>query len=164
MNNKQGDKKRIVDIVSELFESLQEGVFAPYELVEVSYVKEGPQRFLRLFIDKEGGISHEDCKVVSREIDDKLEELDLIKEAYILEVSSPGIERPLKKLKDFERFVGRDVEVKLFTAISGLKVITGKIIKVEGDIIHIEATANNTIMEIPYDKVGSAKLTYRFDF
>lgn len=164
MNNKQGDKKRVVDIVTEIFEALASSTLEGYELVDVAYVKEGPQRYLRLFIDKEGGINLEDCKVVSRAIDDKLEELDMIKEAYILEVSSPGIERPLKKMADFERFVGRDCEVKLYTPINGLKLISGKIAKTEGDVIFVETAANGALVEIPFDKVGSAKLSYRFDF
>lgn len=164
MNNKQGDKKRVVDIVTEIFEALASSTLEGYELVDVAYVKEGPQRYLRLFIDKEGGINLEDCKVVSRAIDDKLEELDMIKEAYILEVSSPGIERPLKKMGDFERFVGRDCEVKLYTPINGLKLISGKIAKTEGDVIFVETAANGALVEIPFDKVGSAKLSYRFDF
>lgn len=164
MNNKQGDKKRVVDIVTEIFEASASSTLEGYELVDVAYVKEGPQRYLRLFIDKEGGINLEDCKVVSRAIDDKLEELDMIKEAYILEVSSPGIERPLKKMADFERFVGRDCEVKLYTPINGLKLISGKIAKTEGDVIFVETAANGALVEIPFDKVGSAKLSYRFDF
>lgn len=164
MNNRQGDNKRVVDIVTEIFEALAETSLAEYELVDVAYVKEGPQRYLRLFIDKEGGISLDDCKIVSRAVDDKLEELDMIKEAYILEVSSPGIERPLKKFADFQRFVGRDCEIKLYTPINGLKLISGKILKTEGDIIFIETMAQKAVVEIPYDKVGSAKLSFHFDF
>ena len=91
------------------------------ELVDVEYVKEAGEYYLRIFIDKDGGVSLNDCEVITRAINPILDEKDPIKENYFLEVSSPGLDRPLKKEKDFLRYAGRDVEVKLYKAINGLK-------------------------------------------
>ena len=95
------------------------------ELVDVEYVKELGHYYLRAFIDKEGGITINDCEAVSRALDEELEKVDPVQEAYILEVSSPGLDRPLKKDKDYERSIGKDVEFKLYKAIDGNKEFVG---------------------------------------
>ena len=87
------------------------------ELFDVDYIKEGQDWYLRVYIDKEGGIAVDDCEVVSREADPILDTDDCIEESYILEVSSPGLGRPLKKEKDFKRSLGKSVECKLYKAI-----------------------------------------------
>lgn len=87
-----------------------------FELVDVEFVKEGQDFYLRAYIDKEGGITIDDCEIVSRALSDMLDREDFISEPYILEVSSPGLTRPLKKEKDYARSVGRRIEVKLFKA------------------------------------------------
>ncbi|MBO4652706.1 MAG: ribosome maturation factor RimP [Lachnospiraceae bacterium] len=92
-----------------------------FELVDVEYVKEAGSWYLRAYIDKPGGITIDDCEVVSRALSDKLDEHDFISEAYVLEVSSPGLTRPLKKPKDYERNLGRPVDIRLFRAINGCK-------------------------------------------
>lgn len=89
-----------------------------FELVDVEYVKEGGNWYLRAYIDKEGGITIDDCEIVSRELSELLDQEDFIPDAYILEVSSPGLGRQLKKEKDFMRSIGKEVEVKLYKAIS----------------------------------------------
>ena len=89
-----------------------------FELVDVEYVKEAGTRYLRAYIDKEGGITIDDCELVSRAFGQLLDAEDFIEESYILEVSSPGLGRPLKKEKDFVRSIGKDVEVKLFKPLS----------------------------------------------
>ena len=96
-----------------------------FELVDVEYVKEGANWYLRAYIDKPGGINVDDCEVVSRAFSDLLDEKDFIDDAYILEVSSPGLGRPLKKDKDFARSIGEEVEVRLFRAVEGCKEYTG---------------------------------------
>ena len=96
-----------------------------FELVDVEYVKEAGSWYLRVYIDKEGGIAVDDCEVVSREADPILDTDDCIEESYILEVSSPGLGRPLKKDKDFARSIGEEVEVRLFRAVEGCKEYTG---------------------------------------
>lgn len=98
-----------------------------YSLWDVEYVKEGPDFILRVYADKEGGIGIDDCVAISRKLSDKLDEADMIEEAYILEVSSPGLTRPLKKDKDFERSIGRLVEVKLYGAVNGMKELEGEL-------------------------------------
>ncbi len=89
-----------------------------FELWDVEYVKEAGEKYLRAYIDKPGGITINDCEAVSRQFSDRLDEADFIDEAYILEVSSPGLGRALKKEKDFERSIGERVEVKLYSPAS----------------------------------------------
>lgn len=96
-----------------------------FELVDVEYVKEGADFYLRVYADKEGGINIDDCVLISRALEAKLDEEDRIKDAYILEVSSPGLTRPLKKDKDFKRSIGKLVEIKLYKAIHGSKELCG---------------------------------------
>jgi len=96
-----------------------------FSLVDVEYVKEGSSWYLRAYIDKEGGIAVDDCELVSRALEARLDEEDLIKEPYILEVSSPGLGRPLKKEKDYVRNRGKDVEIRLYKAVEHEKVWTG---------------------------------------
>ncbi|MBQ6823401.1 MAG: ribosome maturation factor RimP [Clostridia bacterium] len=98
-----------------------------YELFDVEYVKEGPDWFLRLFITKEGGIAIDDCEAMSRAVDPLLDEADIIKDHYYLEVSSVGLDRPLKKEKDFRYFMGEMIEVKLFRPLEGKDLWVGKL-------------------------------------
>lgn len=101
-----------------------------FELVDVEYVKEGANWYLRAYIDKAGGITVDDCEAVSRELSDLLDVEDFIPDAYILEVSSPGLGRQLKKEKDFKRSIGEEVEVKLYKGIELLNE-KGKKVKVK---------------------------------
>ena len=91
------------------------------ELVDVEYVKEGSDYYLRIYADKEGGITIGDCEIVNRAMSDLLDADDFIKDAYILEVSSPGLTRPLKKENDFKRSIGKIVEIKTYTKIDNCK-------------------------------------------
>ncbi len=92
-----------------------------FELVDVEYVKEGSDYYLRVYADKEGGINIDDCVLISRSLEEKLDAADRMTDAYILEVSSPGLTRPLKKEKDFKRNLGKKVEVKLYRVVDGVK-------------------------------------------
>ena len=96
-----------------------------FELVDVEYVKEGSDYYLRVYADKEGGINIDDCVMISRALEAKLDEVDKIPDAYILEVSSPGLTRPLKKEKDFARSIGKLVEVKLYKPYEKCKEYEG---------------------------------------
>lgn len=96
-----------------------------FELVDVEYVKEGGTWYLRAYIDKPGGITVDDCEAVSRRFSDILDEKDYIEDAYVFEVSSPGLGRPLKKEKDFARSIGREVEIHTYRAISHQKEFVG---------------------------------------
>ena len=96
-----------------------------YELVDVEYVKEAGQWYLRAYIDKEGGFTIDDCELVSRAFSDLLDQDDFIEDAYILEVSSPGLGRPLKKEKDYVRSMGKHLEIRTYRAIEGEKEFYG---------------------------------------
>ena len=96
-----------------------------FELVDIEYVKEGGEYYLRAYIDKPGGINIGDCETVSRAFSDRLDEEDFIEEAYILEVSSPGLGRHIKKERDFKRNIGREIEFKSFKSINGSKDHSG---------------------------------------
>ena len=96
-----------------------------FELVDVEYVKVGSNWYLRAFIDKPGGISIDDIEPISRELSEKLDQEDFISDAYILEVSSPGLGRPLKKDKDFVRSIGEEIEIHLYRAINKQKEFVG---------------------------------------
>ncbi len=127
------------------------------ELVNIEAVGIGKSQTIRIFIDKPAGITHEDCAVVSSEIGDLLDAQDLIPDEYILEVSSPGLERELYNLKDFEKFAGSLAKVKTKTAINGQKNFRGRITKIEGEEIYFDdKTAGN--VNFPYSAVGKANL------
>ena len=96
-----------------------------FELVDVEYVKEAGSWFLRAYIDKEGGVTVDDCEIISRRLGEWLDEKDFIADSYILEVSSPGLGRPLKKEKDFIRSMGKDVDIKLYKPLNKQKDYSG---------------------------------------
>lgn len=107
------------------------------ELYDIEYVKEGSDYYLRVFIDKEGGVTIDDCENVSRALSDKLDEKDYINEAYILEVSSPGLGRTLKKDKHFEKSIGEIVDIKLYEAIDGQKEFSGALVSFDKENLTI---------------------------
>lgn len=109
-----------------------------FELVDVEFVKEGSSWYLRLYVDKEGGITIDDCETVSRAMSDILDREDYIEESYILEVSSPGLGRPLKKDKDFVRSIGSEVEIRLYKPIEKQKEFTGFLKSFDKDNVVIE--------------------------
>lgn len=135
-------KRKVEDIVTELAEPIVGAL--SYELVDVEFLKEGANWYLRVYIDKPGGIVIDDCQAVSEQLSDKLDELDPIKQSYILEVSSPG-ERPLKKERDFERFKGEIVEVKLYQPINGKKVYEGELLGLIDDKVKIKTDEGVTL-------------------
>ena len=129
---------KIADAVKEIVEPIIEGLNAGIELIEVEYVKEGSEWYLRLYIDKVGGVSLDDCQLVSESLNDILDEKDPVKGKYIFEVSSPGIDRPLKTDRDFERYKGVEVELHLYAPVENSKLFTGKLIGRENSEIIIE--------------------------
>ncbi|MCL2565552.1 MAG: ribosome maturation factor RimP [Defluviitaleaceae bacterium] len=110
----------------------------PYELCDLQFVKEGGNWFLRVFADKEGGITIDDLEGISRTLEARLDLEDIIEQAYILEVSSPGIDRPLKTKGDYEKYAGRMVDVKLYQAQNGTKEFQGKLLGFFDEKIVIE--------------------------
>lgn len=107
------------------------------ELVDVEFVREGRDWYLRVFIDKDGGVTLDDCEAVSTPLSDKLDELDPIPQSYFLEVSSPGVERPFKTDRDFEKAIGDYVRVKFYKAVNGRKTVEGILEKYDGETVTI---------------------------
>ena len=132
------------------------------ELIDVEYVKEGAEWYLRLVLDKEGedGVDLDDCELISRKLNDLLEAADPIAQAYRLEVSSPGIERPLKRTKDFQRFKGEKVQIKTFSDVEGKKQFIGILGETTEDTVMIEM--EDVLVGIPRKKISKANLVWEF--
>ena len=151
----------------ELYEQKTEEILNPiieeygFELVDVEYVKEGSTWYLRAYIDKPGGISIDDCEAVSRRLSDILDEKDYIDEAYILEVSSPGLGRPLRKEKDFKRSLGEEVEIRTYRMIEKQKEFTGTLKEYDENTVTIEEEGGNVRI---FEKSDIALIRLAFDF
>lgn len=130
------------------------------ELVDVEYVKEGKSWFLRVYIDKEDGIDIAECGLVSELLSEKLDDANPVKEAYFLEVSSPGVERPLKSKSDYENNIGKNVFVKLYEPINGEKEYEGILTGFMNHTATIEykVKTRKDSVEIPYEKIAKARL------
>lgn len=128
----------------EIYEQKTEELLQPiieknqFELVDVEYVKEGSNWYLRAYIDKPGGITVDDCEVVSRALSELLDQNDFIEDSYILEVSSPGLGRPLKKEKDFQRSLGEEVEIRTYRAVNRQKEFIGLLKAYDKESVTIE--------------------------
>lgn len=134
------------------------------ELVDIEYVKEGKNWFLRVYIDKDNGIDIEECGIVSERLSEKLDAMDPIPHNYFLEVSSPGAERPLKKEKDYQKSIGKNVFIKTYEPIDGEKAFEGVLTDYNGETITVEMkikTRKKTVV-IPFDKIASARLAVTF--
>ena len=130
-----------------------------YELWDVEYVKEGSDYYLRIYADKEGGFTVDDCEAVSRAIDPLLDEEDFISDAYILEVSSPGLTRKLVKDRDFDRSIGRLIRVNLYKAVDGEKSYVGNLKEYDNENLTVEITADN-IVTIPRNNISMVRLEF----
>lgn len=128
------------------------------ELVDAEYKKEGSRYFLRLFIDKKGGISIEDCELVSRTMDPIFDK-QLHESPDYFEVSSPGLTRPLVTLSDYLRHEGEEVEVSFYAAIKGIKKFTGIILKASGEAVVF--VSGDETLEVPFAEIASAKRTIK---
>ena len=133
---------------------------AGVEIYDVEYVKEGSDWYLRIYIDKPEGVNINDCEVVNRALSAKMDELDFIEDAYILEVSSPGLGRALKKERHFEKSIGQEVEVKTYKAIDKEKQFVGILQSYENGIITIETEKK----EMKFEKADVASVHLTFDF
>lgn len=132
-----------------------------FELVDVEFVKEGSNRYLRLYIDKEGGITVNDCEAISRPFSDLLDVEDYIEESYILEVSSPGLGRPLKKDKDFKRHLGDEVEIRLFRPVDHRKEWEGILTAYDDHTVTIETEEGE---EKVFERTSLALIRLALDF
>ncbi|HIQ97261.1 MAG TPA: ribosome maturation factor RimP [Candidatus Limivivens merdigallinarum] len=151
----------------EIYEQKTEEILQPlmeangFELVDVEYVKEGGTWYLRAYIDKPGGIAIDDCELISRALSDELDAQDFIEDSYILEVSSPGLGRPLKKDRDFERSIGQEVEVRTFRAIDGQKEFTGILKSYDKDSVSI-ALDEETELKFARNEIALIRLAFTF--
>jgi ribosome maturation factor RimP len=156
------DKRALDTAVDQLIVTIQ-GFAEPLvadlgmELVDVEYRREGHGWVLRFFIDKEGGIGVDDCAKVSREISAYLEVEDLVAHAYHLEVSSPGLERPLKKKEDFVRFIDRQIRIKLRQPVGDQRVLVGTLCGLEGDTVVLMLEEEKVFIDM--GNISKARLT-----
>lgn len=132
-----------------------------FEIVDVEYVKEAGEYYLRIFLDKEEGISLNDCESVSRELSEILDVKDPIKDNYFLEVSSPGLDRPLKKDKDFVKYAGRDVEIKLYKPMNGSKQFEGELVGLTEDN-NIRVIIDENEVDFTRKEVALIRLAIKF--
>lgn len=152
---------------AKLYEEKTEELIEPllaqrgFELVDVEYVKEGSEYYLRVYMDKEGGITIDDCVDVSRAFNEILDREDYISDAYIFEVSSPGLDRPLKKEKDFARSIGERVLVKTYQKIDKAKEFYGILKAYDDSTVTIEGEKGD--MVIDRKNISIIRLAYEFD-
>ncbi|URN93447.1 MAG: ribosome maturation factor RimP [Candidatus Pristimantibacillus lignocellulolyticus] len=131
-----------------------------FELVDIEYIKEGGNWFLRIFVDKEGGIDIDECVRISEYVSEQLDTHEPISGAYFLEVSSPGVERPLKKPKDVEKSIGKNVFVTTYEPVDGMKEFEGQLIAFDGEELTVRVGKKE--YTVPYAKVASARLAIIF--
>ena len=154
MSKREDIEKKTEELILPILDELE------FELFDIEYVKEGQDYYLRAYIDKDGGITIDDCVAVSRKMNELLDEHDYIKEQYIFEVSSPGLGRPLKKDKDFDKSIGKRIEVHTFAKINGCKEFEGELISHDKNSF----TINNDSEEITFDKKNVSLVRLAFDF
>lgn len=155
MTKKEQYEQRTEELLQPLMEEYH------FELVDVEYVKEGSSWYLRAYIDKDGGITVDDCEIVSRRMSDLLDKYDYIEDSYIFEVSSPGLGRPLKKEKDYVRSMGKELEIRTYRAINKEKEFYGILKAYDADTVTIE-TEEKT--ELTFAKADIALIRLAFDF
>ena len=126
-----------------------------YEVYHIEYVKENGDYYLRIYIDKDGGITLNDCEALSRRVSDVMDEKDPIKDAYFLEVSSPGLNRTLFTIDHYKKFIGREVMVRFTKAIDGSKNVKGILKAVNDEEVIVES---EQLVKVPMDKIKSANL------
>ena len=149
------------------YEEIAENLVTPItesmgiSVYDVEYVKEGSDHYLRIYIDKPGGVNINDCEAVSRAFSEKLDEADPIPDAYIMEVSSPGLGRTLKKDRHFEKSIGEDVDIKLFEAVEGSKEHSGVLKSFDKETVTI-TTEDGT--DKSFSRKGIASTRLKIDF
>ncbi|MFZ5352037.1 MAG: ribosome maturation factor RimP [Bacillota bacterium] len=151
-------KAKVEDIVYDLAKPITDRY--NFELVEVEYKKEGNEWYLRLYIDKDGGITIDDCQIVSEELSDLLDEADPINQSYILEVSSPGIDRPLKLERDYIKNMNKQVEAKLYTSIDGKKLFEGELVGYTNETVNLKI--NGKTVELDKKNIAIIKPVIKF--
>lgn len=135
-----------------------------YSLYDVEYVKEGSDYFLRVYFDKDGGLSLDDCVLLSEKLAEELDKEDFISDKYYLEVSSPGIERDLRDLEEVSNSVGKHVYIKTYEKIDNQKEFYGDILSIDGDEITIEYKDKARVKKsvVKYEKIAKIRLAVKF--
>ena len=149
-------EERVENLIGKTIEDLG------YNLYDVQYVKEGKDYFLRVFIDKPEGIDLQDCEKVNDAINDMLDDADYIKETYFLEVSSPGIERVLRKERHFQEHKGEQIEVKLFKPYNQQKVYIGILKDVHEEVLILEEEEKQEEIAIDRKNIANVKIKYNW--
>ena len=155
MSKRETYEARTEELITPILERMH------FELVDVEYVKEGGTWYLRAYIDKEGGITVNDCEAVAREMNEILDREDFVEDSYVFEVSSPGLGRPLKKEKDFKRSLGEAVDIKLYRAIERQKDFSGILTAYDADTVTIRYEDGS---ESTFDRKDIALIRLAFDF
>ncbi len=155
MTKREQYEKRTEELLQPLMEEYH------FELVDVEYVKEGSSWYLRAYIDKDGGITVDDCEIVSRRMSELLDKYDYVEDSYIFEVSSPGLGRPLKKEKDYVRSMGKELEIRTYRAINKEKEFYGILKAYDADTVTIETEEKR---ELTFAKTDIALIRLAFDF
>lgn len=149
--------------IEEKVEALVEPIILKleYNLYDVEYIKEGKDYFLRIYIDSDSGISLEDCEKVSNAINDVLDSANLIEEQYFLEISSPGIERTIRKDKQLAQNIGKELSIKFFKPYNGKKQMQGTLEKIDEENIYINL--ENKILDIPKKDIAQIRTVYEWN-
>ena len=153
------DISKIRDSIFSLFEPMLEDM--GFELVEVEYLTMHGRWILRLYIDKEGGVTIDDCADVSRDLGDIIDVKEIIDHEYVLEVSSPGLNRPLRKEKDFIKVIGSMIKLKMTRDLNGQKNFTGNLKDLNNRTIYLETEGK--LIELPFDDIEKSNLIFDFD-
>ena len=155
MSKREDYEARTEQLITPIIERMN------FELVDVEYVKEGGTWYLRAYIDKEGGITVNDCEAVAREMNEILDQEDFVEDSYVFEVSSPGLGRPLKKEKDYIRSMGKEIEIRTYRAINREKEFYGILKAYDEKTVTIEMEDGQTMT---FEKADIALIRLAFDF
>ena len=155
MSKRESYEARTEELITPIIERMN------FELVDVEYVKEGGTWYLRAYIDKEGGITVNDCEAVAREMNEILDQEDFVEDSYVFEVSSPGLGRPLKKEKDYIRSMGKEVEIRTYRAINREKEFYGILSAYDETTVTIEPEDGE---KMTFEKSDIALIRLAFDF
>ena len=147
--------KQVADLIEPIFDGMG------FELVDVEYLSKHGRWVLRLYVDKEGGVTIDDCARLSGEIGVLIDIKDVIKHEYVLEISSPGLNRPLKKERDFIWATGKRVKVRMVEPVNGRRNFTGYLKNFEDGTLYVEA--EGSLVALPWIQVDKANLVYEFD-
>ncbi len=148
-------RDRVISLIEPMLEDMG------FELVEVEYLTMHGRWVLRLYIDKEGGVTIDDCADVSRDLGDIIDVKEIIEHEYVLEVSSPGLNRPLRKEKDFIKVIGNRIKLKMSRDLNGQKNFTGNLKDYKNRTIFLETEGE--LIELPFDDIEKSNLIFDFD-